>query len=260
MTPSEITAYIGAAAWLPQIITWLYRFWMRPQVTVIPDKYAEVGFTSLGPIFNLRMVFTCEKKDAVIDGLDLLIRHENGDTRSFRWNGLSETFSEISDNAGNKQVISRNQTPIAIKIGTESIVEKFIRFQEPQYWQRNRPLTHKLITQFNYLKNLDSTSYINETLKSRELHETCEERKQSFWWQPGKHKIQVKLSSPHKINVKKCTWEFSLTTTDVDQLKANIPNLKIDLENIIKSNDSSFKEIPIAWNWANVDINNSADR
>jgi hypothetical protein len=60
-------------------------------------------------------------------------RHEDGDARVFRWAGLSETFSEIRDNAGNRQVVSREQTPIALKIGTESLVEKFVRFQEPRY-------------------------------------------------------------------------------------------------------------------------------
>jgi len=48
MTPAEIAAYIGAAAWLPQIATLIYRYFVQPVVTIIPDKYAEVGFTSLG--------------------------------------------------------------------------------------------------------------------------------------------------------------------------------------------------------------------
>src|SRR5690348_9666774 len=58
MKPEEIAAYIGAAAWLPQIITWLYRGIVRPSVRLVPNQYAEAGFTSLGPIFNLRMAFS----------------------------------------------------------------------------------------------------------------------------------------------------------------------------------------------------------
>lgn len=99
MTPAEIAAYIGAAAWLPQIATWLYRAFVNPKIIIVPDAYAEVGFTSLGPIFNVRLAFDCERKGAVIDGFELHVRHSDGDMRIFRWAGLSETFSEIRDNA-----------------------------------------------------------------------------------------------------------------------------------------------------------------
>jgi hypothetical protein len=139
MTPAEIAAYIGAAAWLPQIATWAYRKFVQPAVTIVPDKYAEVGFTPFGPIFNVRMAFSTENKDLIVDGFELLLRHSDGDTRTLRWSGLSETFSEITDAAGNRQVVSRDQTPIALKIGTESLIEKFVRFQEPRYHEIDRP-------------------------------------------------------------------------------------------------------------------------
>ena len=79
MTPTEIVAYIGAAAWLPQIATWIYRKVVQPIVTIVPDKYAEVGFTSYGPIFNMRMAFSAENKDVIVDGFELLLQHSDGD-------------------------------------------------------------------------------------------------------------------------------------------------------------------------------------
>lgn len=38
MTPTEIAAYIGAAAWLPQIATLIYKRVVKPIVTIVPDK------------------------------------------------------------------------------------------------------------------------------------------------------------------------------------------------------------------------------
>ena len=55
MKPEEIAAYIGAAAWLPQIAAWIYRSVIKPKLRVIPNQFAEVGFTTYGPIFNVRM-------------------------------------------------------------------------------------------------------------------------------------------------------------------------------------------------------------
>jgi hypothetical protein len=40
MTPAEVAAYVGAAAWLPQIAAWLYRAFVSPKIIIVPDAYA----------------------------------------------------------------------------------------------------------------------------------------------------------------------------------------------------------------------------
>ena len=41
-SPAEIAAYVGAAAWLPQIVALVYRATVRPKVTIVPEKQAEM--------------------------------------------------------------------------------------------------------------------------------------------------------------------------------------------------------------------------
>lgn len=257
MTPAEIAAYIGAAAWLPQIATWIYRYFIQPVVTIIPDKYAEVGFTSLGPIFNVKMVFSSQNKDLIIDGFELLLKHSDGDTHTLRWSGLSETFSEITDTAGNRQVIGRDQTPIALKIGTESLIEKFVRFQDLRYHETDRPVMSRLIAHFNFLKRTKPEDYVPQTLSSKELFDVLENRKKSFWWKPGYYKMILKLSSPKKFKLMDSHFHFELSSVDIDRLKQNIGTLESDLKNVISSNLPDFKEQSINWNWTNVDIGKS---
>lgn len=254
MNPGEIAAYIGAAAWLPQIATWIYRAIATPTVAFVPEKYAEVGFTSYGPIFNLRMMLWSERKSIIIDGFELLLRHSDGDVHTLRWSGLLETFSEITDNAGNRQVVSRDQTPIALKIGTESLSEKFIRFQEPRFQETDRPATLNLIAHFNFLKRNKPDEYVQETLSSKELFSVLETRKEAFWWKPGRYLIEAKLSATVKFKITNRKLFFDLSSDDVDRLKQNIPTIGKDLENIVQSNIRDFRPIPINWNWANVDI------
>jgi hypothetical protein len=129
LKPEEIAAYIGAAAWVPQIVAWIYRAVVKPNLRAIPNLTAEIGFTSLGPVFNVRMAFIVEKRDLIIDGIELVVRHEDGEEKMFRWAGLAETFSEITDSAGNKQIVSKDQTPIAIKAVKESVLDKFVPFK-----------------------------------------------------------------------------------------------------------------------------------
>lgn len=254
MKPEEIAAYIGAAAWLPQIATWIYRKLVQPVVTIVPDKYAEVGFTSFGPIFNVKMAFSAETKDLIVDGFELLLRHSDGDVRTLRWSGLSETFSEITDAAGNRQVVSRDQTPIALKIGTESLIEKFVRFQEPRYHETDRPVTLQLIAHFNFMKQSNPADYVDKTLSSKELFSVLETRQKSFWWKPGRYEMTLKLSSPKKFRITQSQFYFDLTSVDIDRLKQNVATLDNELRNIISSNLPDFKKQPLNWNWANVNV------
>jgi hypothetical protein len=257
MTPTEIAAYIGAAAWLPQIATWIYRRFVQPIVTIVPDNYAEIGFTSYGPIFNMRMAFSAENKDLIIDGFELHLRHEAGDTYTLRWAGLKETLSEITDASGNRQVIERDQTPIALKIGTESLIEKFVRFQEPRYHETDRPVTSNLIAHFNFLKRSNPEDYVSQTLSSKELFSVLEARKKAFWWKTGRYQITLKLSSPKQFKLKQSQFGFMLASIDIDRLKENLNNIEIELKNLVKSNLPDFQREEINWSWANVNVQKS---
>ena len=257
MAPSEIAAYIGAAAWVPHIVSWIYRKIIQPVVTIIPDKYAQVGFTSYGPIFNLQMAFSTENKDLILDGFELRLQHLDGDTYTMRWAGFSETFSEITDATGNRQTISRDQIPIALKIGTESLIEKFIRFQEPRYHEIDRPVISNLIGHFNFLKRSKPEDYISQTLSSKELYSVHEARQKAFWWKPGQYQIELKLSSPKKFKITHSLYNFELTSVDINRLKENITTTEIELKNLILSNMPDFRSEAINWNWANVNVHKS---
>lgn len=254
MTGAEIAAYIGAAAWLPQIALWAYRYFATASITIVPDQYAEVGFTTYGPIFNVRMALSADRKDVIIDGFELTFQHADGETRTFRWSGLNETFSEIRDDAGNRQVVSRDQVPIALKIGTESLVEKFVRFQEPRYHEAVRPALSNLIAHLNFLRRSGDADYTSKLLASKEFFDVVDSRQKSFWWRAGRYDVSLKLSSPKKFTLTHVQYRFELTQIDVDQLRQNVETLKTELENVLKSDLPGFQPQAINWNWANVDV------
>lgn len=119
--------------------------------------------------FNVRMAFLVENRDLIVDGLDLSLRHEDGETRSFRWAGLSETFSEITDSSGNRQIVSKDQSPTAIKVVVQSLLEKFVRFQEPRFHQVDGEKTRALVAQFNFLKQKSPDNFVPEVLLSKSI-------------------------------------------------------------------------------------------
>lgn len=255
MTPAEVAAYIGALAWLPQIFTWIYRAVVKPSIIIVPESYAEVGFTTYGPIFNLRLALTSDRKPAIIEAIELDLRHELGDTRTFRWAGMSETFSEVRDERGNpQQTITRDQTPIALRLGTESLVEKFVRFQQPHYHEADRPLFSKLVAFFNHLRRINDPDYVQKSLASQELHDVVERRRSSFWWKQGRYDVTIRLRSPKPFGLPRSRFQFSMTQADIVKLEQNIDAVRFDLEQAIKSNLPDHKIVPLTWNWAGVEI------
>lgn len=259
MKPEEIAAYIGAAAWLPQIVTWVYKSIVKTKLRVIPDQWADISFTRLGPIFNVRMAFLVENRDLIIDGMELLLRHQDGETRSFRWAGLAETFSEITDSVGNKQIVGRDQSPIAIKVVTQSLLEKFVRFQEPRYQAADKALADNLVSHFNFLKQKDPQSYVREVLASKELFTIIEQRQKWFSWKPGRYEVTLKPRSPQKFQLVGSTFEFELQAVDVDLLRKNVPLIDTEVRNIVSSNLPNAKLQPITWYWTDVSLLRAGD-
>jgi hypothetical protein len=254
MTAAEIVGYIGAAAWLPQIITWVHRSIVKPKLRLIPNDFAEVGFTSLGLIFNIRIAFFTDNKDLIIDGLDLMVRHTDGEERLFRWAGIAETFSEITDSSGNKQIVSKDQTPIAIKILTDSFLDKFVRFQEPKFRKQDDSNTRELVSHFNYLKQTKPDSFVADVLGSKEYFSVIKQRHDWFLWKPGRYEVTVIPSSPEKFNFIGQNFAFELQEIDITLLKRNIQSIDMELQNIIKTNLADSVRESVVWQWANVTI------
>lgn len=57
MTFYDFLAVLGALAWLPFIIQMIREKLKKPKLKIIPDKQIEIGYTTLGPIFNINIAF-----------------------------------------------------------------------------------------------------------------------------------------------------------------------------------------------------------
>ena len=259
MKPEEIAAYIGAAAWLPQIATWIYRALVKPKLRVVPDQFAEVGFTALGPIFNVRMAFLVENRDLIIDDFELVARHEDGESRTFRWAGLGETFSEITDSSGNRQIVSRDQSPIALKVVVQALLEKIVRFQEPRFHKSDTATTRALVAHFNFLKQKAPDNFVPDVLSSKEFFAVVDGRQKWFAWKAGQYTLTLRPTSPQKFKLVESTYSFELSVVDIEQLKRNITTINSEIRNVVNSNLKDYKAEPVVWQWVNVPMHRRKD-
>ena len=253
MSAAEIIAYIGAAAWIPQIIAWLYQWYVTPQIKVITGRFASIGYTRFGPIFNLNLGFFANRKAALIEALDVMLLHEDGERHAFQMEGMSETMSDIADASGAKTTVSKEQATLAFRIGTETLLEKFVRFQEGKFHAALEPLVQQSATiiQFERQKGGD---YFSRVSQLKELSDTIAFNSSYFWWKAGRYEVRFTMKSPEKIRLKEEVFDLTVTQMDVDSLRVNIQQLQVEYENLIRAGETGYTFKPVLWNWRSVRI------
>lgn len=256
MTPAELAAYIGAAAWLPQIGIWLHRWLATPQLRIVLGRSVELGFTSLGPIFNVHVAFTTERKPLVINSLNMRLAHEDGDVHEFIWSGIQEDLGETRDAAGLTQGrLQKDKVPIAIKITTETLLERFIRFQEPRFRETDRPIFMDLVAHFEHLERTAKDDHIKAALESKELFALLDSREKSFWWKAGTYTVWLRPSSASRFSLASpICYKFTLERWMADALRRNIAQNRIEVENAMRSAGPGPLPPQVRWNWVNPDL------
>lgn len=241
------------AAWLPSIAYWVYGWLVKPVVQIVPEKQIELGFTFLGPIFNIRLAMSACHRDAIIDRIWVELQHESGEVRILTWTGMRETFSEITDAAGNRQMVERDQPAIALKLTTSLLTEKFVRFQSLDFHEGRRILLNALAEHFVYL-NAQEADPQEAIMASRQLYDIVEFHKTSFWWKPGRYTVQFGIEGRESARTEADALQFELMQHDVDALQQNLNLIKLEFENAVKSSLPGFEPHALPWAWRNIPL------
>ncbi|WP_140862460.1 hypothetical protein [Myxococcus xanthus] len=255
MTNTDIIAVIGAAAWIPQIFALIYQFLTRPLVHILPDKKASVGFTGFGPIFNLRMAFAVDRKDAVLDGVFVEMTHEDGSKLRLDWFGTIETFSHIVGPEGIRQTVERESPPIAMKLSTFGLHDKFVRFQSRSYHDGKKPLENAFFSHLNFLKTKGGDC-LGAAMESREAAELSNYYRRSFCWKAGRYDLKFGVSSPGRVGVRVRKSSFVLSQADVDGLVLNVGFVTKDFEIYAGHLAKEPREGQVPWEWREVALAN----
>ncbi len=243
ISTTDIVAYLGAAAWLPQLLTWSYNLLKKPSVTIKSAKSVEIGYTGLGPIFNLNLSLNVNKKDTLIDFLGVIIKHEDGSEYEFEWAGSTEIVSQITSIHGENQTIQRNNTPIQIKLSTLSLTEKLFRFRESEFVISQQLELAKLIEHLVYTKRKATTDH-EELMNSKEVDDYLKFIRAGFMWKAGTYEVTFVVRSPEKINFNHDQLNFHLDQDNIDLLMKNIEQVILYISSFIGNQPDNS-----SWLW-----------
>jgi len=253
MEPMGWVAIVGAAAWTPQIITWVYRALRKPELSLHLHSQSQVGYTTFGPIFNVTFALLSEKKDAVLKKISATLRHESGASHTFDWDGLSEEVSQIENIIGPTAFIKKTSLPLVVKVLHTGVSQLFVRFQHEQFKANTKKPFASALDQFNLLKTsgkLQTEKDIEGLVSEKEFDEVIKLFNSEFIWRAGKYTVTFEFKSPNKFKYKKSEYAFELSQDDIDNLRKNIDNIKLDLIETAKIGTiSDYKRKEIIWVW-----------
>lgn len=220
---TEIAAYLGAGAWIPQVASWLYRFFSRPRITIIPDKTAEITFTTSGPIFNVTLYINTDRSNALITSIEAELKHTDSSMHKFECCGMRQPISVKKNVQGEIDQTFLDKDLIAIKLDISSPIEKLFLFQEDTF--------------LKYSTNINKFDRDGNGLISQENFSSyMKEMRNFFCWKEGMYTLTFSVGSLGKIKLVPHAYQFSLSSNDINNIKENLT-------------EKNFRQITRHWKW-----------
>lgn len=111
-----VTGLIGAAAWIPPIISRVRKWLSKPVLTLTNANQCQIGFTELGPIFNIKFAITADIESVLIDKIYFELTHDSGAKFNFRWHEVVEIKGQMIIPGTPNQPVFQETEAIAIKV------------------------------------------------------------------------------------------------------------------------------------------------
>lgn len=247
-----LVACIGAAAWLPHIFRWFYNWFSKPKLRFVPESTTEIGYTTLGPVFNQTFAISTSRKDALVERVSLAIIHDSGERHDFHWQALDEKGFEMTVLSGERAEFRKHQSAIALKISIFGLVEKKIFFRDFAFQEKALSLFNKYSEKELHLEKTVGEKFKDEAIKSKEFMDLLDFIKSGFYWREGEYDVYLyalepSLKKPHVEH-----YKFKLSKRHAEQLEKNIETTQEDLRNLILYKGFPADKWPrVFWNWVN---------
>jgi len=255
------TAIIGAGAWIPHIINFLYKKFVKPKLNFIPEPNIEVGYSFFGPMLNPTFAISTARKDALIEKIRIRIVHgPTKEEHEFIWQFLDERGFEGTSSKGEKVELRKTQSAIALKIGLVGLIERKIAFNDISFLQKRLELENSLYEQEDLLRRTRPQECPACIFQTREYIELIDFLKAAFCWKEGEYKLSLYV---HEISSRKPHLEkfsFNLRKRDIDRLERNIETAQSFIKSSVELRTGAISTVPyFFWNWAYPSVNRIND-
>ena len=218
-----VLSILGAAAWIPQLIQLGIKIFTKTSITIINHKEIEIGYNTLGPIINFNLAFLAENEKALINKIELELKHTSNETHKFKWIWYEESLFQM-DIPRISIPYKKNQIAIALNVPKDFLVEKKIGFQSHEFKKKVNGISKLLKEEYANLKNSDKD--ISELKASKNYNDLIDHFNNSFLWKTGEYTIEISIFITKRGKPFSHMMSFELSNIDIRKLKDNIPYFK----------------------------------
>jgi hypothetical protein len=231
LTGTDWAAIVGAAAWLPQIGSWVRDYLQKPKPRLFVAGAPEVGYSILGPILNLSCAFATDRVDAVVERMRATIRHQSGATVEMRWIGLLETLSELQSSSGETETARKAQIVLALKVGVKELTERTVRFNDLSFQASGTQLWRQLEARREAVRRIetDLARIKSQTLQSDEYLAVVDHLRNGLFWREGAYDMAIEMTCTGLDAPIINHFTFTLFQPDIQNLRANVATLEASL-------------------------------
>ena len=246
MNTYDILAIVGAFAWLPFIINFVRDMIKKPKLTIIPDNQIEIGFNTLGPIFNINLAFLSDNKSALINDIKLELVHESNEITNFTWTWYEESLFQM-DIPKVPIAYKKNQKAIALNVNENILVEKKIGFQSIKFKEDVDRLVKMINEDSANLRN--SGKNLTELKALASYNNIIDFSQSSFIWKQGVYKAKFTVYLKKDHSVFSHDLKFQLSNFEIKTLHKNIESCKAFLDKVFID---VTEELIEKWEWITV--------
>lgn len=242
----KITAILGALAWLPQIIKWIIYWISKPKLKIIGDNEAQVGYIAFGPVLNINLSFISKHKSSLIENIELIVKDKSNSTYMLNWAWYGETYYELKSPYASA-TMGKQQKAIAFVSYKDALIEKLVGFQSIEFREKKKTFINKinqLVDNQKYSGNINPNAIkqSNDYINLMRLYDD------SLIWKKGEYNAICNVYISDRKSPFSYKFRFTLTETDISNLKNNIKLAKLLIE---KTYFPDQEKIEDNWLWSN---------
>lgn len=241
-------AILGALAWTPHLIGAIKQWFSIAKIRVITQRTAEIGFSTLGPIFNIRLALAVESRDIVVSDMKIRLIHESGEEKVFEWQGITQHMGKMNIPDAGVMPFDKEQSVLAVKLNQKEIEERFIRCQDASFIASKQSYVEKAVKKISYLRTEDKYN-VEAFLREQEMTELYSFNKHAFPWKEGKYTVSIEIQSPEKFKIVDNKSEFLLSSLDVEELSKNRDIIEESYRRELTETNEEDGEL--VWEWRN---------
>ncbi|WP_145649413.1 hypothetical protein [Pseudoduganella lurida] len=255
MTKEEwalVTGIVGAAAWIVPIFAALKSWLRRPVVTVIPSWGAQIGFTELGPVLNIKVALTANH-DVLIDSVQLCLTHESGARFLFRWHEVVEVKGHLIFPGAQSQPLFQEAEAIAMKILSTDIKDVELRNRLSTHTETFRKFARRWAIERHRLMNAGRYDpehyYHTETVQG-----LISFLRSQMIWRSGRYTLKFEIGTRTPAKLAAPVLELILSNDDIVLLQENSDNVEIFLKNATYNGIFNYVPTPTTWHWLDPEV------